>query len=219
MLVEEWDDQSTLFSSLPSSEIRSGDVYDLSVVREERIAGRDAVLLAIRAHDRFRYGYRIWLDAETAFPLQTQLIRDDGAMLEQVKFAEISLDDDVRPAALAPSYSTENFRWINHAPRHVNRAVATDWTCDSLPTGFHVVSVHEEKMDGQDALVTHMLFSDGLASVSVFIAAAGQDDAKGPSRFGASNSYSVVIDDHHVTAVGQVPAATVEQIASTMRRR
>ncbi len=219
VLVEEWDEQSTLFSSLPSSEIRSAQVYDLSLVREDRVAGRDAVLLAIRAHDRYRYGYRIWLDAETAFPLQTQLIRDDGATLEQVKFAEISLNEKVRPGALMPSYRTENFRWFNQPRRHVSRAVDTDWVCEELPLGFNAVSVHEEEMDGREAMVTHILYSDGLASVSVFIADADEDDARGASRVGSSNSFSVVVGDHHVTAVGQVPAQTVAQIASTMRRR
>ena len=91
VLVEEWDDQSTLFSTLPSSEVRFGSEYDVSIVREERVAGRQTILVAIRPHDVYRYGHRIWLDTETSFPLQTQLISEDGDALEQVKFADISL--------------------------------------------------------------------------------------------------------------------------------
>jgi len=51
VLVEEWDDQSTLFSTLPSSDIRFGSEYDVSVVRQERVAGRQTVMLAIRPND------------------------------------------------------------------------------------------------------------------------------------------------------------------------
>jgi sigma-E factor negative regulatory protein RseB len=65
VLVEEWDDQSTLFSTLPSSEVRFGSEYDVSIVREERVAGRKTILVAIRPHDMYRYGHRIWLDTET----------------------------------------------------------------------------------------------------------------------------------------------------------
>ena len=36
VLVEEWNDQSTLFFSMPSSDIRFGSEYDVSIVREER---------------------------------------------------------------------------------------------------------------------------------------------------------------------------------------
>ena len=83
VLVEEWNDQSTLFSTLPSSEVRFGSEYDVALVREERVAGRQAMLVAIRPHDDYRYGYRLWLDVETAFPLQTQLVGVDGEAIDQ----------------------------------------------------------------------------------------------------------------------------------------
>jgi len=219
VLVEEWSDQSTLFSTLPTSEIRFGSEYDVSIVREDRVAGRRTNLLAIRPHDGYRYGYRIWLDIETAFPLQTQLIADDGSAIEEVKFADIKLNQEIHASALAPSYSTEDFRWYTQPARHETRSVETDWRCDRLPQGFRAVSTHAEKMPGSDISVTHILFSDGLASVSVFVAQSGGSDSQGPSSVGASNSYSVIVDDHHVTAVGEVPVLTVEQIATSMRPR
>lgn len=219
VLVEEWDDQSTLFSTLPSSEIRFGSEYDVAVVRADRVAGRQANLLAIRPHDGYRYGYRIWLDTETGFPLQTQLIGDDGSAIEEVKFAEIRLNTQIQASDLAPSYSTENFRWLNQSSRHVTRSVESRWESEELPRGFRAVSTHEEKMHGSESFVTHILYSDGLANVSVFIAARRPGDAQGPSSVGGSNSYSALIDEHHVTAVGEVPAMTVEQIATTMRLR
>ena len=219
VLVEEWDDQSTLFSTLPTSEIRFGNEYDVLIVREDRVAGRQANLLAIRPHDGYRYGYRIWLDTETGFPLQTQLIGDDGAAIEEVKFAEIRLNTEIEPSDLAPSYSTENYRWFNRSSRHVTRSVDTQWTSEQLPRGFRAVSTHEEKMQGSETFVIHILYSDGLANVSVFIDERSEANARGPSNVGGSNSYSTIIDDHHVTAVGEVPAMTVEQIATTMRAR
>jgi sigma-E factor negative regulatory protein RseB len=218
VLVEEWDDQSTLFSTLPTSEVRFGSEYDVSIVREERVAGRQTILIAIRPHDGFRYGHRIWLDTETAFPLQTQLIGADGTALEQVKFADISINKAIDPSALAPSYSTENFRWLTQPARHVSHALETEWTSNDLPQGFLAVATHGETMTGSDAEVTHIVYSDGLASVSVFIAPRGPEISEGPSRVGGSNSYSAIIGDHRVTAVGEVPAITVEQIATTMVR-
>ena len=219
VLVEEWDDQSTLFSTLPSSEIRFSNEYDVAIVREGRVAGRDAVLIAIRSHDRYRYGQRIWLDEETAFPLQTQLIADDGSAIEQVKFADISLNETIHASALAPSYSTENFRWFNQPARHASRAIDTEWSSESLPPGFRAVSTHEENMSESDKPVIHILYSDGLANVSVFIAATDDSGMHGASQVGATSSFSVASGDHQVTAVGEVPPITVEQIATSMRRR
>ncbi len=218
VLVEEWDDQSTLFSTLPSSDIRFGNEYDVAIVRKERVAGLEAILLAIRPHDVYRYGHRIWLDTETGFPLQTQLIGDDGSAIEQVKFADIVLNQDIHASALAPSYSTEHFTWLRQPSSHAGTSIETRWSSDALPAGFRAVSTHEESLPDEDEMVTHILFSDGLANVSVFIAANSGQIAAGPARVGGSNSYSVELGEFEVTAIGEVPAVTVEQIATTMRQ-
>jgi sigma-E factor negative regulatory protein RseB len=217
VLVEEWNDQSTLFSTLPSSDIRFGSEYDVAVVRKERIAGREAIMLAIRPHDGYRYGHRIWLDTETNFPLQTQLM-SDGTAIEQVKFAEITLNHEIQASALEPSYSTEHFTWLQQSSGHAGTVIETSWISDELPAGFRVVSVHEETMDGGAADVTHILFSDGLANVSVFVAANSGKLAAGAARVGGSNSFGVEHGNHEITAIGEVPAMTVEQIATSMRR-
>ena len=219
VLIEEWDDQSTLFSTLPSSEVRFGSEYDVSMVREERVAGRRTLLLAIRPHDDYRYGHRIWLDAESAFPLQTQLIGTDGDPIEQVKFADISLSRSIDLDLLAPSVNTSGFRWVNQVRRHNSHAITTDWRAAELPRGFRAVATHGETLPGSDDVTTHILYSDGLANVSVFIAPAGDSTEEGAMKIGGANSYSTVIDGHRVTAVGEVPSMTLEQIATTMLPR
>ena len=218
VLVEEWNDQSALFASVPSSDIDLGSEYDVAIVRTERVAGRKTVLLAIRPHDGYRFAHRIWLDTETGFPLQTKLIGDDGSLIGHVKFADIRINQKIQPSALAPTISTENFHWFTNPKRNVSPAVETRWVCDKLPSGFRVVSSHQEEVPGNDAPVTHILYSDGLANVSVFIARTRDKQPAHPSRVGASNSYSSQIDDYQVTAVGEVPAETVKQIAKSMRR-
>lgn len=219
VLVEEWNDQSTLFSTLPSSQLRLGNEYDVKFAGEQRVAGRAAVQIAIKPHDEFRYEHRVWLDTETGFPLQTQLIGTDGAPLEQIKFADIKLDPEIGAAALTSTYSTENFKWYNQPKRQVSTVVDNRWQSTSLPLGYRLVSSQAEIMPGSDESVTHLLYSDGLASVSVFIAAHADENLSKRSRAGASNSYSTVVGEYRITAVGEVPAATVERIANSMEMR
>lgn len=219
VFVDKWDDRSTLFSTLPSSEVRFGSEYDVAVVRRERVAGRQAVLVAIRPHDEYRYGHRIWLDTETAFPLQTQLIDTDGSPIEQVKFAEIRLSRSIDPDRLAPSVDISSFRWVEQPPRHVGHAIDTPWRAAELPRGFRPVATHGETMPGGSEVTTHIVYSDGLANVSVFIAPAGDSKEEGALQVGGSSSYSTVIEGYRVTAVGEVPALTLEQIATTMMPR
>lgn len=219
VLVEEWNDQSTLFSTLPSSQLRFGNEYDVKIVGEERIAGRDALQLAIKPHDEYRYEHHVWLDTDTGFPLQTQLIGEGGDPLEQVKFADIDLDREVQSTALSSSYSTENFTWYRRPNRRVKPVVDSVWRSTDLPIGFRLVSAQQEIMPGSDDAVTHLMYSDGLANVSVFVAAAGGGYVSERSQVGASNTYSTVVGEHRVTAVGEVPAATVERIAMSMQSR
>ncbi len=219
VLVEQWNDQGALFSSLPGSDAQFGASYDLSVVREERVAGRPAVLLAIRPHDVYRFGHRLWLDRETAFPLRTELIGNDGQMIEQLKFADINLESGVAAASLAPSISLDNFTWYTEPQRVSAAEIESEWMCDDLPPGFRVISTRHEHLPGADAPVTHIVYSDGLATVSVFIAEKQEAEMARRASVGVSNSYSTQADDFQITAVGEVPSMTVQRIASSMRRQ
>ena len=219
VLVEEWDDQSTLFSTLPSSDIRFGSEYDVSIVRQERVAGRKAIMLAIRPHDDFRYGHRLWLDHETGFPLQTKLMDGSGTAIEQVKFADIRLGQEIQAEQLKPSIDIGNFRWFSQN-KTVNRVEAeSDWMSDGLPPGFRITRSHAEVKHGEAQKVIHMMISDGLANVSVFIEPGGKDRDPHSAKAGAANSYSLMHGEYRVTAVGEVPVATAERIARSMQAK
>ena len=218
VLIEKWADQSTLFSALPSSEIRYGAEYDVSIVREDRVAGRQAIMLAIRPHDRFRYGHRIWLDEETSFPLKTEMLSIDGELIEQIKFADISIGNNISKDALAPSMSLDNYSWYTEPARYESVEVDTNWESTDLPSGFRVRSTRTERLPGADAPVTHIVYSDGMATVSVFIAERNETKFAGKSSVGASNTYSLQQGDFQITVVGEVPTETVQRIAASMRQ-
>ena len=219
VLVEEWNNQSTLFTKLPSRELQNGNEYDVVPRTEDRVAGRRALIVAVQPHDEYRYAHKVWIDTETGFPLQTQMLDEEGVALEIVKFADIRLNHEIHSSALKPTYSTENFRWFSQPGKAITTLVDTEWHSDDLPLGFRIVDVHEESTPGGDESMTHMMLSDGLAKISVFIAPITDDGGDESSRFGASHSFSTVVDGHRVTAIGEVPAVTVEQIASSMSRQ
>jgi len=218
VLIEEWNNQSTLFSALPSSEIRYGAVYDVSIVRGDRVAGRSAIMLAVRPHDEFRYGHRIWLDEETSFPLKTEMMSIDGELIEQIKFVDIRIGSNIAKDALAPSMSLDNFSWFTAPVRYESVEVDTNWESIDLPSGFRATSTKTEQLPGADAPVTHIVYSDGMATVSAFIAEKNETQFAEKSNVGASSAYSIRQGDFQITVVGEVPAATVRRIAISMRQ-
>jgi sigma-E factor negative regulatory protein RseB len=219
VLVEGWNNQSTLFSPLPRTEVVNTPQYDLSLLSEGRIAGRDAVLLAIRPHDEYRYAHKIWLDTASGFPLQTEIRNIDGELIEEVKFAEIVFTDNIADDAFAASVDLDGFTWYREANRYDAVAIETDWSCDDLPAGFRAISTTTETSSLDGSETTHIVFSDGIANVSVFIEPPNGDEREGWAMLGASNSFSAMVGDFQVTAVGEVPGVTVQRIASSMRRR
>lgn len=219
VLVDHWNDDSALFSTLPARDLRFGNEYDLSIVREERVAGRQALVLAIRPHDSYRYGHRIWLDSETSFPLRTELVAGDGALIEQLKFVEIKLDSDISRTALKSSFSLAGYTWYSEPARSEVVDVESQWISDELPAGFRLLSTTNEMMANSDVPVVHIVFSDGLATVSVFIATNQDGAVPENSAVGASSSYSVERNDCIITVIGKVPLATVRRIAVSMRQQ
>ena len=220
VLVEGWNNQSTLFSPLPQPTVVETSQYDLSLMREGRIAGRKAILLAVRPHDSYRYAHRIWLDKSSGFPLQTEVLDVDGELIEEVKFADITISDNISADALDPSVSLDGFTWYKEPSRYQTVEIDTDWACDDLPAGFRAISTTTEKAaadDGSGELTTRIVYSDGIANVSVFIETSNSEDKPGWAVLGASNSFSVAVDGYQVTAVGEVPAITAQRIASSMR--
>lgn len=219
VLVEEWNNQSTLFSALPTSDVRYAAQYDVSLVREDRVAGRSAVMLAIRPHDEFRFGHRIWLDQKTAFPLKTQLLDVNGDIIEQVKFAEIRFGSRVSQNVLMPSVSIESFTWYKEPARYRQVDIDTSWNSVDIPPGFRTMSTKTEIESATESSVTHIVYSDGLADVSVFITQEDDKGLTGASTLGTSNSYGTQLGGFQITVVGKVPASTVARIATSMQQR
>ena len=84
------------------------------------------------------------------------------------------------------------------------------------PKGFSVVMQVSRSM-GRGATVNQMVLSDGLAAISVFIepydSQRGHHPPPGAAQRGSITVYGTRIADYWLTAVGEVPVATLEQLA------
>jgi sigma-E factor negative regulatory protein RseB len=112
----------------------------------------------------------------------------------------------------------DDFSWYKQPARLASAEVETAWVSTDLPTGFRAESSKTEQLPGADAPVTHIIFSDGMATVSVFIAEKNETRFAERSSVGTSSAYSLQQGEFQITAVGEVPAATVQRIATSMRR-
>jgi sigma-E factor negative regulatory protein RseB len=90
-----------------------------------------------------------------------------------------------------------------------------------MPAGFRTVAELMRTMGGTGG-VGHIVLSDGLAAISVFIEPqTGRQPAPQPGlvRQGPINVYMRPLGNHWVTVVGEAPAESVKYIANAVEYR
>jgi sigma-E factor negative regulatory protein RseB len=227
------DQESVMVSaSKPRSPLRSKwlqdldrltQFYDIRLDGEDRIIGRLARVIDVLPRDRYRYGHRLWLDVESDLMLKSMVQDEQGRTVEQMMFTELELPASISDADLQPALSGQDFTWQDH--RDGGDAAAVEladvrWEVGRLPQGF-VLQHHNHYVRPAPApMMEHLVYGDGLATVSVYIEAVapGDETFEGGSRRGAVNAFGTLVDDYQVTTVGEVPAEAVELIGRSVRR-
>ena len=208
------------------------EYYRIESLPPSRILGRAARVIAVNPKDQFRFGYRLWLDDKTAMPLKTQLCDSRGQVIEQIFFAQLEMPDNIPDSDLAPAVRTEGMRWVRQGASHDTASPALSaYRASELPPGFHLTVAGAQTIGGATVPASHLVYSDGLATVSVFVEAEHADapgadttpsapaepPMQGLARVGSGFAFSTTVQGHQVTAVGEVPAQTVEFIAHSVK--
>ena len=156
-------------------------------------------------------------------PLKSQLIDEDEHMpVEEIRFTEIRLPTMVAKEAVVSDLDTSEFDWTTQSDTSAGTGSSDPseiWRAGELPPGF-MLTMEAQQYTGSGVFPRiQLVYSDGLASVSVFIdkGVAAADQAEGLTMIGAANAFSVIVDGQLVTAFGEVPPKTVELIANSTR--
>jgi sigma-E factor negative regulatory protein RseB len=229
VLVEKRPEQNPLLGNFPTFDEASTQFYDIQEVKRTRFNRRNTRIIAVTPKDEFRYGYRLWIDDSTAMPIRTQLCDAKGKVIEQVVFSDLTFNARIPDTAFNPEVSTDGFQWLrNETPSGTMLASGAPalWNALKLPPGFALTVRAAQVMPGSADPVAHLVYSDGMASVSVFVevqtrtlssSGANPPPSSSAARVGSSSAFSTVIDGHKVTAVGEVPPETVKFIANSVK--
>ena len=219
VLVERRAPDGPLLGALPDIDNGDSMVYEIRGGERERLLGRNTRVVALHPRDEYRYGYRLWIDEETSMPLKTQLCDQSGEVIEQIVFSNIDLPERIPDTMFKPQMDASNYRWFRADRQVASTAAPALWEAMRLPPGFRMATRSAQAMPGSSEPVAHLVYTDGVASVSVFVEPRKPDikPSEGPSRVGSSSAFSTVVDGHQVTAVGEVPPNTVELIAKQVK--
>ncbi|MBT2323222.1 MucB/RseB C-terminal domain-containing protein [Variovorax paradoxus] len=210
----------------PDSSI--GDFYAARVLGKDRVAGFDADVVQLEPRDGLRFGYRVWSERRSGLVVKLQTIDNESRVIEQSAFSELQLDTPVKAQALAQMMgSTAGYR-VEKSELERTTAVKEGWSLRAPIAGFKPVSCYRRSMGGSasgaQGHTMQWTFSDGLASVSLFVEP--YDAQRQPREvllaLGATYTLTRRLagkdGDWWLTAVGEVPPQTLDAFAQSLVR-
>ena len=190
--------------------------YDISLGETRRYAGFDCQAVVLSPKDNLRYGYKLYADVKSGMLMRAVTVDPAGQNVEQFTFTQLSIGhvtrDMVRPKHAVRAWRVED--------AEASPARLAGWSLASELPGFHKVTELKRRL-GESRPVGQMVYSDGLAAVSVFIEPLeGRRDVRtGLASMGAIHIYTREVADHMVTVVGEAPAMSVQRIADAVEYR
>lgn len=198
--------------------------YRLKPAGQERVAGFEADVVQLQAQDAWRFGYRVWTEKKTGLVVKLQTLDTKGRVLEQAAFSELQLDAPVSMGKLMQRMNKTQGYEIETPVLVKTTAVAEGWAFKPVVSGFTLVSCNNRLVSPEagapSAGILQCVFSDGLASVSLFIEGfdVRRHAQSGAQAMGATHTLTRRLGDWWLTAVGEVPAPTLVIFAQGLER-
>lgn len=216
MIIEKRRGQNLFPAMLPTDLVAIKTSYTARLGALEYVAGREAQIVDLVPNDAFRYSYKIWADTEYGLLLKMTLIDSKNQTLEQIEFNQLSMLNSHDENWFKPTIDVKK-SYVMQDATTVNQ-ITNDWIVSELPAGYAKVDHRAVVVPGKTVPVDQIIFSDGIASISLFIEplTKGKHPKTGHMQIGSTNVCANVINGYQITVVGEVPAATVMQIAKAV---
>jgi sigma-E factor negative regulatory protein RseB len=202
-------------SLLPAQPANLLEYYDVKLGGTAHVAGHLCQVVTLEPRDGYRFSYSLWLDKQTGLPLKSHTINSNGAVLSMFVFSEIQIgkapDDRLFHNDLAGKSIQE---------ASSDKPVDAAWDV-TPPPGFQLVQEAIRTLPGKKMPVTHLVFSDGLSVLSMFIEPTDSQEQglRGLSAEGAIGIYAREVDGYTVTTVGEVPSMALIETGNSAKRQ
>lgn len=209
--------------------VRLEQIKDLAqhyrVVKEstDRVAGFECQWVALLPKDNLRYARRFCADVKTGLPLRARTLNEKNEVLEAFSFSTLQIGGSFRRELVRSKYAAistkQNWR-IDRSAMTAADSGDSGWVAQNQPAGFTKLMELRRSMPGKSGTMSHIVYSDGLAAISVFIEPGSKVDRKPALRHqGAVHIYTRPVAGYIVTVLGETPAETVMQLARSLEPR
>jgi len=208
-------------SLLPQQQSTLLEHYTFRKAETARIAGRDTQAYVFEPKDSQRYGHKFWADVSSGLLLKARLINERGEPVEQFAFTDIQIGGRLDRAQFKTVFPPAPGDWqVIETPGADVAPHETSWVVKDLPPGFTKVVEGFRTLRGKPDKVAHLVFSDGLVAISVFVEPTpSSPQPVGLSQQGGVNVFTRPLNEHLITVLGEAPGSTVRQIAYAVYHR
>lgn len=207
---------------VPESLAGVSDNYSVRTGSVDRVAGFDCQVILLVPKDKLRYSHYFCAETGSGLPLRARTYNENNDPLESFAFTALKIGGAFNRDQVRSRFAARSRDWkVDHSAfSTADMPADTGWVLTQQPTGFKKLTELTRSFAGRAGKVSHIIFSDGLAAVSVFIEPLPTPRlAQHLSHQGAVNIFVRPLADHMVTVLGEAPAATVMQIANSLEFR
>ena len=211
--------RKTFPSLLPEAVAALGDYYNVRKGAPVRVAGFDTQTVMLEPKDGFRYGHMFWIESQSGLLMKARMVNEKGEPIEQFAFAQLQIGPPLTRDDVQSRLAASATGWKVHAANSTQAQNADlGWTVNADVPGFRQIAGMRRSLGPDRQDMVHMVFSDGLAAISVFIEPYRKDDGNqvGPMKHGAVNVFKRRVAGFVVTALGEVPAHSVQRMAEAV---
>ncbi|MDB5840873.1 MAG: rseB [Herminiimonas sp.] len=224
LLVEKRGTKDIFPAILAVNPSELAEQYDIRKGETGRVAGFDSQSLLLEPKDRLRYGYKLWAERHTGLLLRAQTINDRGEAVEQITFTQLSIGNIDRNQVKPSFANTRGWRVENAVMHQID---LSGWSVKGVPPGFRKIREMRRilsdvsappQANGQpvEREVSQIVFSDGLAAISVFIEPGTKSRTEGSVQQGAMNIVGKRQGEFWLTIIGEVPSNAIQQVANSI---
>lgn len=219
VIVEKREQYKAFPALLPATVSSLGEHYQIRKGDISRVAGLESQLIVLEPKDTLRYGHQLWADINSGLILKARTVNERNETIEQFAFTQLQINSPIDRETLKTRYATEGTAWrIHNARASQSLSAGGGWLFKTQLPGFKKsAGMKRQASTGSGTDTTHFVFTDGLASISVFIEPLADQKAENTTySAGAINVYKRVAGKHLLTVLGEVPTTTLMRLGDGM---
>jgi sigma-E factor negative regulatory protein RseB len=195
--------------------------YDVKLGKTERVLGYECQWIRLEPRDQMRFSQRLCSELSSGLILRAKVLNASHQVIEQYTFTELRIGPQANRSDLKSIFKARSRQWLTDGqPRDETANVDTGWIVSKAPAGFQKVAELTRTLPGRDKPVSQIVFTDGLASLSVFVEpAATQRALESSSEDGTTAFHARTMGAQVITVLGEVPLATAQLVARNVARR